>query len=99
MRSQQINNDYRSQEAEALNNLGQQSVTQLNLSDDLNRRNRERTRDFTATALSQLNEWGQVQQLSKNRKLTDNQKYEVWKQLAKYGLSRADLANIDKILN
>ena len=99
LRAQQINNDYMSQEADVLNNLGQQMVRERNYSDDLNRKNIERTRDFTATGLSQLNEWSQMQQLSKNRKESDSKKYDIWKQLAKYGLSQADLKNIDKIIN
>lgn len=99
LRAQQINNDYIAQEADVLNNIGQQMVRERNYSDDLNRKNIERTRDFTATGLSQLNEWAQMQQLSKNRKESDSKKYDIWKQLAKYGLSQADLKNIDKIIN
>ena len=98
MKAQQLNNDYLGQRADMMNNIGQQYVREQNYSDDLNRRNQERTKEFTATALSQLNEWGQTKQLSNNRKLSDSQKYEIWKQLAKYGISQADLSNIDKIL-
>ena len=98
MKAQQLNNDYLGQRADMMNNIGQQYVREQNYSDDLNRRNKERTKEFTATALSQLNEWGQTKQLSNNRKLSDSQKYEIWKQLAKYGISQADLSNIDKIL-
>lgn len=98
MKAQQLNNDYLGQRADMMNNIGQQYVREQNYSDDLNRRNHERTKNFTATALSQLNEWGQTKQLSNNRKLSDSQKYEIWKQLAKYGISQADLSNIDKIL-
>lgn len=97
-RAQEINNMYKSDLASSMNNLGGQYTRAMELSNDLNARNRAATRDYTAKAMSQINEYSQMNQLMENQKGMDNKKLELYKILGRYGLTEKDLTNIQKLL-
>lgn len=64
-----IENQYKGEYANTLNNLGQQFVSARNMSTDLNARSREAARNINREALSQISNYAQ------NRRLMNNQKY------------------------
>lgn len=64
---QNADNAYLGEYANTLNNLGQQFVQSENMYNDLNARNRAASRNFGATATSQLGKWSQVNKLMQNQ--------------------------------
>lgn len=64
-----IENQYKGEYANTLNNLGQQFVSARNMSTDLNARSRAAARNINIEALSQISNYAQ------NRRLMNNQKY------------------------
>lgn len=64
-----IENQYKGEYANTLNNLGQQFVSARNMSTDLNARSRAAARNINREALSQISNYAQ------NRRLMNNQKY------------------------
>lgn len=64
-----IENQYKGEYANTLNNLGQQFVSARNMSTDLNARSRGAARNINREALSQISNYAQ------NRRLMNNQKY------------------------
>ena len=64
---QNADNAYLGEYANTLNNLGQQFVQSENMYNDLNARNRAASRNFGATATSQLGKWSQVNRLMQNQ--------------------------------
>lgn len=64
---QNADNAYLGEYANTLNNLGQQFVQSENMYNDLNARNRAASRNFGATATSQLGKWSQVNRQMQNQ--------------------------------
>lgn len=64
-----IENQYKGEYANTLNNLGQQFVSARNMSTDLNARSRAAARNINREVLSQISNYAQ------NRRLMNNQKY------------------------
>lgn len=64
---QNTDNAYLGEYANTLNNLGQQFVQSENMYNDLNARNRAASRNFGATATSQLGKWSQVNRQMQNQ--------------------------------
>lgn len=61
------NNAYLGEYANTLNNLGQQYVQSSTLANDLNARNRAKARDYASSAASQIGQWAQVKEQTKNQ--------------------------------
>ena len=64
---QNADNAYLGEYANTLNNLGQQFVQSENMYNDLDARNRAASRNFGATATSQLGKWSQVNRQMQNQ--------------------------------
>lgn len=66
-----IENQYRGEYANTLNNLGQQFVSARNMSTDLNARSRAAARNINREALSQISNYAQSRKLMSNQKSRD----------------------------
>lgn len=92
------NNQYAGEFAETLNNLGQQYVSAINLSSDLNAQNRAATRNIRRTGLSQLSQWAQNRELMRNQRTRDDAMLAAYTPFLSAGYTSADLQNLMKYL-
>lgn len=96
--SQQMNNQFLADYTNTLNNLGTQYMQSRLTADDLYRRNVEKQRDFMAKAMTQLNQLGQARQMTRDKKTADYRNFDVWRNMANYGLTKEQLDTITKTL-
>ena len=66
-----IENQYKGEYANTLNNLGQQFVSARNMSTDLNARSRAAARNINREALSQISNYAQNRRLMNNQRSRD----------------------------
>ena len=85
-----VNNAYRSEYAQTMNNLGQQFVAANNLADDLNAQNRATARNIRRAGLSQLSGWAQNKALMNNQKERDKAMLKLYRPLLEYGFTPQD---------
>lgn len=96
LRSQEsnANNAYTAEYANMMNNLGQQYVNAVNMSDDLNARNSATTRNIRRTGLGQLSQWAQNRELMRNQKQRDTQMWPLYERFLQAGFTENDLQNL-----
>ena len=85
-----VNNAYRSEYAQTMNNLGQQFVAANNLADDLNAQNRATARNIRRAGLSQLSGWAQNKALMNNQRERDKAMLKLYRPLLEYGFTPQD---------
>lgn len=88
------NNQYAGEFAETLNNLGQQYVSAVNLSTDLNAQNGAATRNIRRTGLSQLSQWVQNRELMRNQRTRDDAMLDLYRPYLESGFSTSTLENV-----
>lgn len=88
------NNQYAGEFAETLNNLGQQYVSAVNLSTDLNAQNRAATRNIRRAGLSQLSQWAQNRELMRNQRTRDDAMLDLYRPYLESGFSTSTLENV-----
>ena len=85
-----VNNQYRAEYANMMNNLGQQFVAANNLADDLNAQNRAAARNIRRAGLSQLSGWAQNRTLMNNQRERDRAMLNLYQPLLEYGFTPQD---------
>lgn len=85
-----VNNQYRAEYANMMNNLGQQFVAANNLADDLNAQNRASARNLRRAGLSQLSGWAQNRTLMNNQRERDRAMLKLYQPLLEYGFTPQD---------
>ena len=85
-----VNNQYRVEYADMMNNLGQQFVAANNLADDLNAQNRASARNIHRAGLSQLSGWAQNRTLMNNQRERDRAMLNLYQPLLEYGFTPQD---------
>lgn len=85
-----VNNQYRAEYANMMNNLGQQFVAANNLADDLNAQNRASARNIRRAGLSQLSGWAQNRTLMNNQRERDRAMLKLYQPLLEYGFTPQD---------
>lgn len=74
LRSQEsnVNNQYLGDYANTMNSLGQQWVNATNMANEANAQNRVTARNIRSAGLSQLSQWAQNRELTRNQEARDN---------------------------
>lgn len=74
LRSQEsnVNNQYLGDYANTMNSLGQQWVNATNMANEANAQNRATARNIRRAGLSQLSQWAQNRELTRNQEARDN---------------------------
>lgn len=93
-----INNQYKADYANTMNNLGQQWVSATNMASDLNARNRAAARNIRRTGLGQLSQWAQNRDLMRNQKSRDDAMMKLYGPFLEAGFTSADLSAFNKYL-
>lgn len=93
-----INNQYKGEYANAMNDLGKQWVNATNLASDLNARNRVAARNIRRTGLGQLSQWAQNRELMSNQRSRDNAMLKLYDPFLQAGFTNADLTEFRKYL-
>jgi hypothetical protein len=91
---QNADNAYLGEYANTLNNLGQQFVQSENMYNDLNARNRAASRNFGATATSQLGKWSQVNRLMQNQSSRDQMTLPFLADFLSQGFTKEQVDNL-----
>ena len=91
-----IDNQYKSDYANTLNNLGQQFVSSRNLSIDQNARSRASSRNINRAGLSQLSNYFQNKELMRNQKNRDIAMLEAYAQFLEAAYKSGDYINLMK---
>lgn len=94
-----VNNQYKAEYANAMNNLGQQWVQATNLASELNARNRATARNIRRTGLGQLSQWAQNRELMSNQRSRDNAMLKLYDPFLQAGFTSADMSQFKKWLN
>ena len=89
-----VNNQYRGEYANMMNNLGQQFVAANNLADDLNAHNRASARNIRRAGLSQLSGWFQNRELMHNQRERDRQMLDLYRPMLQYGFTPQEYSNL-----
>ena len=89
-----VNNQYRGEYANMMNNLGQQFVAANNLADDLNAQNRASARNIRRAGLSQLSGWFQNRELMHNQRERDRQMLDLYRPMLQYGFTPQEYSNL-----
>lgn len=91
-----IDNQYKSDYANTLNNLGQQFVSSRNLSIDQNARSRASSRNINRAGLSQLSNYFQNKELMRNQKNRDIAMLEAYAPFLEAAYKSGDYINLMK---
>lgn len=93
-----VNNQYKGEYANAMNDLGKQWVNATNLASDLNAQNRASARNIRRAGLSQLSQWGQNRELMRNQKNRDDAMMKLYDPFLQAGFTASDLEGFKKYL-
>ena len=91
-----IENQYKGEYANTLNNLGQQFVSARNMSTDLNARSRAAARNINREALSQISNYAQNRRLMNNQRSRDMAMLDMYGPFLEAGYSSKDFASFMK---
>lgn len=93
-----INNQYKGEYANAMNDLGKQWVNATNLASDLNAQNRASARNIRRSGLSQLSQFAQNKSLMRNQSKRDKAMLELYKPFLQAGFTSDAIKNWSKYL-
>lgn len=93
-----VNNQYKGEYANAMNDLGKQWVNTTNLTSDLNAQNRASTRNIRRAGLSQLSQFAQNKSLMRNQSKRDKAMLELYKLFLQAGFTSDAIKNWSKYL-
>lgn len=93
-----VNNQYKGEYANAMNNLGKQWVNATNLASDLNAQNRASARNIRRAGLSQLSQFAQNKSLMRNQSKRDKAMLELYKPFLQAGFTSDAIKNWSKYL-
>lgn len=93
-----VNNQYKGEYANAMNDLGKQWVNATNLASDLNAQNRASVRNIRRTGLSQLSQFAQNKSLMRNQSKRDKAMLELYKPFLQAGFTSDTIKNWSKYL-
>lgn len=89
-----IENQYKGEYANTLNNLGQQFVSARNMSTDLNARSRAAARNINREALSQISNYAQNRRLMNNQRSRDMAMLDAYAPFLESVYTTADYSNL-----
>jgi hypothetical protein len=89
-----IENQYKGEYANTLNNLGQQFVSARNMSTDLNARSRAAARNINRKALSQISNYAQNRRLMNNQRSRDMAMLDAYAPFLESVYTTADYSNL-----
>ena len=93
-----VNNQYKGEYANAMNDLGKQWVNATNLASDLNAQNRASARNIRRAGLSQLSQFAQNKSLMRNQSKIDKAMLELYKPFLQAGFTSDAIKNWSKYL-
>lgn len=93
-----VNNQYKGEYANAMNDLGKQWVNATNLASDLNAQNRASARNIRRAGLSQLSQFAQNKSLMRNQSKRDKAMLELYKPFLQAGFTSDTIKNWSKYL-
>lgn len=93
-----VNNQYKGEYANAMNDLGKQWVNATNLASDLNAQNRASARNIRRAGLSQLSQFAQNKSLMRNQSKRDKDMLELYKPFLQAGFTSDAIKNWSKYL-
>ena len=93
-----VNNLYKGEYANAMNDLGKQWVNATNLASDLNAQNRASARNIRRAGLSQLSQFAQNKSLMRNQSKRDKAMLELYKPFLQAGFTSDAIKNWSKYL-
>lgn len=93
-----VNNQYKGEYANAMNDLGKQQVNATNLASDLNAQNRASARNIRRAGLSQLSQFAQNKSLMRNQSKRDKAMLELYKPFLQAGFTSDAIKNWSKYL-
>lgn len=93
-----VNNQYKGEYANAMNDLGKQWVNATNLASDLNTQNRASARNIRRAGLSQLSQFAQNKSLMRNQSKRDKAMLELYKPFLQAGFTSDAIKNWSKYL-
>ncbi len=93
-----VNNQYKGEYANAMNDLGKQWVNATNLASDLNAQNRASARNIHRAGLSQLSQFAQNKSLMRNQSKRDKAMLELYKPFLQAGFTSDAIKNWSKYL-
>lgn len=93
-----VNNQYKGEYANAMNDLGKQWVNATNLASDLNAQNRASARNIRIAGLSQLSQFAQNKSLMRNQSKRDKAMLELYKPFLQAGFTSDAIKNWSKYL-
>lgn len=93
-----VNNQYKGEYANAMNDFGKQWVNATNLASDLNAQNRASARNIRRAGLSQLSQFAQNKSLMRNQSKRDKAMLELYKPFLQAGFTSDAIKNWSKYL-
>lgn len=93
-----VNNQYKGEYANAMNDLGKQWVNTTNLASDLNAQNRASARNIRRAGLSQLSQFAQNKSLMRNQSKRDKAMLELYKPFLQARFTSDAIKNWSKYL-
>lgn len=93
-----VNNQYKGEYANAMNDLGKQWVNATNLASDLNAQNRASARNIRRAGLSQLSQFAQNKSLMRNQSKRDKAMLELYKPFLQARFTSDAIKNWSKYL-
>lgn len=93
-----VNNQYKGEYDNAMNDLGKQWVNATNLASDLNAQNRASARNIRRAGLSQLSQFAQNKSLMRNQSKRDKAMLELYKPFLQAGFTSDAIKNWSKYL-
>ena len=93
-----VNNQYKGEYVNAMNDLGKQWVNATNLASDLNAQNRDSARNIRRAGLSQLSQFAQNKSLMRNQSKRDKAMLELYNPFLQAGFTSDAIKNWSKYL-
>lgn len=93
-----VNNQYKGEYANTMNDLGKQWVNATNLASDLNEQNRDSARNIRRAELSQLSRFAQNKSLMRNQSKRDKAMLELYEPFLQVGFTSDSIKNWSKYL-
>lgn len=93
-----VNNQYKNEYANTMNDLGKQWVNATNLASDLNAQNRNSARNILRAGLSQLSQFAQNKSLMRNQSKMDKAMLELYRPFLQAGFTSDTIKNWSKYL-
>lgn len=93
-----VNNQYKGEYVNAMNDLGKQWVNATNLASDLNAQNRDSARNIRRAGLSQLSQFAQNKSLMRNQSKRDKAMLELYRPFLQAGFTSDAIKNWSKYL-